>query len=82
MEALQSVCPILESVFETEEKFSPDLIYEAIEDMAPKIDDVLDACRWKGKRFKCSERFAPVFTRFGLCFAFNALNSHDFYTDE
>lgn len=46
------------------------------------ITYIFNECRWKGKVFNCSKHFSPVFTRDGLCFAFNSLNSRDLYTDE
>lgn len=62
--------------------FFDESIYDVIENMAPKLDDVMYKCRWRQKEIKCSDIISPVINSYGLCFAFNAPNSHDIYTDE
>lgn len=50
--------------------------------MAPSINDIMKKCFWKLEKVSCSDLFVPVFTSHGLCFAFNALNSEEIYTDK
>lgn len=52
-------------------------------DIAPTFNDTMIVCKWNDdKQVPCSKFIVPVFTNEGLCFAFNALNSHEVYTDE
>lgn len=57
-------------------------IYNVIEGMALSFDDVMYRCWWQNKIRNCSKYFLPVFTEDGFCFTFNALNSHEMYTNE
>lgn len=51
-------------------------------DMAPTCIDTFSYCQWRNRVRPCHELFKPVFTEKGLCFAFNALNSHETFTNE
>ncbi|XP_031639513.1 pickpocket protein 28-like [Contarinia nasturtii] len=64
------------------DKFTDDSIYNLIEEMAPNLTYTMHECRWQQKKINCVEYFIPMVTGAGLCFAFNALNSRDIYTDE
>lgn len=63
-------------------KFVNESIYDVITDMAPNFDYVMLSCRWHYQFESCSKHFVPLLTEDGLCFAFNALNSHEVYTKE
>lgn len=63
-------------------KFVNESIYEVIKDIAPNLNDTLIECMWQYEYRHCSEFFAPVLTEVGACFTFNALNTHEIYTDQ
>lgn len=67
---------------EFKDNFTSESIYNIIEDMAPDFDTIMKECWWQQKKINCSEYISTVFTQEGLCFAFNALNSYDLFTDE
>lgn len=60
--------------------FLNESIYSTIIDIAPDLDDTIDRCLWKYNVISCSE-FSAVFSEDGLCFTFNALNSHEIFTE-
>lgn len=80
-DALLQICAALKYRLKLENPYVNDSIYDTIEGMAPDLDYVMNECRWQGKQYNCSELFVPIITKWGLCFTFNALNSHDFYTN-
>ncbi|KAJ8719151.1 hypothetical protein PYW07_016707 [Mythimna separata] len=45
---------------------------ELVNGIRKKCPDLLTECWWEGKPFPCCERFRPVPTEFGTCFAFNS----------
>ncbi|XP_055325779.1 pickpocket protein 28-like isoform X2 [Sitodiplosis mosellana] len=53
---------------------------EAVE-IAPDLSDVVFWCTWRGANF-CVFSLSTVITAEGVCFAFNALNSNEIYTEE
>lgn len=64
-------------------KSSPnESFYDIVEDFALHVDEDLYKCWWKNKIRDCSKCFVPVFTEDGICVTFNALNSHEIYTNE
>lgn len=82
MEALAQICRFYQPVYgHLKEFFLNESIYQIIRDMAPTCNDTLSYCRWQNRIRPCQELFEPVFTERGLCFAFNALNSHETYTN-
>lgn len=62
-------------------EYANESIYDSILEIAPDIDETISQCSWQSKRTGCAE-FTPVITEKGLCFAFNALNSHEVFTKE
>lgn len=80
--ALSHVCRDLGANFNFSAKFTADSVYDIIMDVAPTFNDTMLICKWNdNKHVPCSKIIVPIFTNEGLCFAFNALNSHDIYTD-
>lgn len=67
---------------ENEKKYTSESIYDVVEDMALTLDDVVHKCWWQGKEIDCAKHLMPVFNEEGLCFTFNALNSHEVYRNE
>lgn len=61
--------------------FTEDSIYDTIQEIAPDLNNVISWCIWKEENF-CTFSLSSVMTAEGLCFAFNALNSHGIYTEE
>lgn len=64
------------------EQYANDNIYSVIKSIAPTLADTIFKCEFLHQSVPCSTLFAPILTEEGLCFAFNALNSHEVYTDE
>lgn len=60
-------------------KYIDDSIYDTIRDIAPSLIDVSPWSTWKEENLSILN---SVLTEEGLCFAFNALNSHQIYTEE
>ncbi|XP_031632054.1 pickpocket protein 28-like [Contarinia nasturtii] len=81
LQALFHVCP--NDFFEpyTEEKWTNSSIYDTIEELSPTFEETLLTCEWRSTTYPCKDLFASVFTEDGLCFTFNALNSHEMYTE-
>lgn len=83
MNALSHICRDIGVGSNYSSNFSDDSIYDIIMDIAPTFNDTMVICKWNDyKRVPCSKFIVPMFTNEGICFAFNALNSHEIYTDE
>lgn len=85
MRALFHICPNIDLIEppDNDDQFTNNSIYEIINDMAQSIKDITFKCNWKEKLYKtCSDILKPIFTDDGLCFAFNALNSNETYTEQ
>lgn len=83
MDALVHICDFEfpESVH-FPDKFVNESIYTTLREMGPLFNNTLYSCYWKNEGDDCSDLFAPILTGEGLCFAFNALNSKDTFTEE
>lgn len=86
MRALSHICPFPEYKnvlsFNFGDEFTNESIYSVIQDIALSLNDTIEECTWKNKPTDCSKLFAPVMTDEGLCFAYNALNSRELYTEQ
>lgn len=78
--AINHLCPNL--IWFREDKFENESIFEIIREIAPTLVDTLVDCKWGYRSRNCEKTFVPTFTEVGLCFAYNALNSRDFFTNE
>lgn len=78
MEAASLICD-----FATKKKlnFTNETIYDTIQVIGPGLGDVVSWCTWKEENY-CIFSLSSVITAEGLCFAFNARNSHEIYTEE
>ena len=79
---LVNVCPLLTVVIPNKNDFADEDIFNAIEDVAPNVEQITLSCAWKGAIINCSEYLEPILTHHGVCFTFNGLNSRDIYTDQ
>ena len=79
---LVHVCDELKYYIPYGNDFADEDIFNDIQDFAPDVKDITLSCSWKGAIINCSEYLKPVMTHFGVCFAFNGLNSRDIYTNE
>ncbi|XP_063360609.1 pickpocket protein 28-like, partial [Cydia amplana] len=50
--------------------------------IAPKLDEAMYSCRWRGTYSSCKRYFTEVLTREGVCFNFNALAYKDIFKTE
>lgn len=83
LDAFGLVCDLDEDIFEFRSKFANDSIYSTIKDIAPAFNETLGFCSSPVESDStCPKLFTLVWTGNGLCYAFNALNSHEIYTEE
>lgn len=85
LEALDHICHFSQSQSRNEHfgnKYLNETIFDRIQELAPTLSDSLSYCSWKAQRVECTDLFKPILTEHGLCFTFNALNSHEIYTEE
>lgn len=50
--------------------------------VAPDVDDVFEACSWRGYGVKCEDIFKVALTSEGVCFNFNALAASEMFSDK
>lgn len=81
---LAHICPFLRNniSYNENDNFTNESIYKSIEDITPTIHELTEMCQWGEITGKCSHLLEPIMTEDGICFTFNALNSHEMYTDE
>lgn len=82
IKALMHICPVLSHHIPFNDSVANESIYNIIQDIAPKVLESTYKCTWKRYEFICFELIKPTLTEDGVCFTFNALNSHEIYTDE
>lgn len=80
------VCPMIPDLFHFNKRtdvnaYLNDSMYGIIEKLAP-TNDTIDKCWLNSKVTDCFGLFDPVLTEEGLCLTYNALNSHDIYTEQ
>lgn len=82
LQTLANICKELRGMkyFKLKGNFTSESIYNTIKDVAPDLKYTIKTCRWQQKKIDCSKYITPVFTSYGLCFAFNILNSCETYT--
>lgn len=76
------ICPFFVGTIPFEDDFANESIYSTMRDLAPDLEYTMQSCRWLEKEINCTENISPMMTDDGLTFTFNALNSHDIYTNE
>lgn len=82
MHAIELVCDTLDVEDRSGDKFIDNSIYETIADIAPAFNDTMAMCSWKRNELdSCAEIFKSIWSGEGKCFAFNALNAHEMYTE-
>lgn len=63
-------------------KFTNDSIYDVLKDIAPRFSETMYRCEWQNEHLPCDQIFSPMLTGAGICFAFNALNTQDVFTEQ
>lgn len=69
-------------IIEYKENLTDSSIYNVIKDIANKYDDMFEIWYSSYNDLHNITNFVAILTEEGFCFTFNALNSHDIYTDE
>ena len=85
LSAFTHVCPRLSESIEFKDIFTDKYIYKDLRRVAIRVGKIVDLCRWyKGNEVAdgCFKLIPTVLTDEGFCFAFDALNSYDTYTEE
>lgn len=87
LEALSQICNLIPELLDYEKRtdldpFINETMYQTLAEMAPTMNDSFNQCWWQSKMENCSSLIGPVMTEEGLCYSFNALNSHDIYTEQ
>lgn len=81
--SLLHICDALDRYINYTDDFIGEWIYDEIPGMTMSINESVAFSSWKwvtGEYY--SQLFVPVLTEVGLCFAFNAVNSREIYTDQ
>lgn len=64
------------------ENFTDVSVLDTITNMSIPMDEVITNCNFRNSQLLCEENFRTIFTKEGICFTFNSLNSEDIYTNE
>ena len=81
LSAVAHLCPKLTKLVEFKDNFTNRYIYDDIIRMAPRDYTTLNRCFWN-RQLIVPCPYKRTFTEDGYCYTFNALNSHDTYTNE
>lgn len=77
---LAHVCPRLAEYSISKDNFTDESIYETMKHVSLQLGDIVED--WRQISDNLDTEILPIFHEDGICFTFNALNSHDMYTDE
>lgn len=81
LKALAHICPRLAEQIDYSEKYINESIYNIIENNSINMFESILGGLFGEIPGHFSKNIVPVLTDEGLCFSFNALNSHEIYTD-
>lgn len=62
--------------------FTNSEFFNVLNEIAPTYNDTMFFCKWRNEANFCNEYFRTTITEEGVCYTYNALNSHEIYTDE
>ncbi|KAG4070571.1 hypothetical protein HA402_011958 [Bradysia odoriphaga] len=79
--ALAHVCTHFNEFVDENDDFTDGSVFDVIKDIAPVFNETISTCEWHYHDISCEKWFVPILTEEGHCFAFNALNSIDVYTE-
>lgn len=80
MNALVHICEYFPKLYTFTDSFAGDWVYDVLTDVAPPHLETWTYCKWLDEFVPSEDCSVPVLTEEGLCFAFNAVNSHEIYT--
>lgn len=81
MKTLAHVCPVLYEQLEYRDGYMNESIFDVIRDVSIDVSESMVGCYNGISQTNCLNSFVDVITDDGLCHTYNALNSHQIYTD-
>lgn len=80
---LENVCPF-RAIYRlpTRYHFFDDSFYFILAELFPFFHEIISECNWNKLSLPCAKLFQPVWYKEGLCYSFNALNSHEMYREK